>query len=715
VSLETSSTALGTTGRDRDSIEAEQTRLAEFVDRFDRDLPPGGVVGSALAEGRVARGGVDREGVIGIDGGALRIEPLIKPGWGRSGIAYGPYPRTPGLAFHALILNGHNISRSEPLPDDFRMRLERWLLGPETHSARERLRQWWASPRKRLMLRRLRQWFRSGTGLLSWPWLEENLAVGWFSEEAPVYPLRRGNNLAVHAVVTDGGELWARVGLQSAPTLSGLQNLPFHYAVVLRERGAAYYVAAVTDVPGIPRFPAMRLVAIDPFDAEPRLYAGVHQSVLGEIGFRAETRVYSTEVALLREASAWFGTACGADRLTGHGLIAGSSAEVGGVWTGTGRLTRTPVGAVGDGEGEHRALMFPPNPVGVIHMLVDCAAGPVDAVTLLWRAVDASNHWRLDIGSDYAELACVEAGRLHRHARVTGRLLPPATMSSIQLFDDGESMRLLVNGRPIYSALHDLRLRDAAGCGMGVRAATGVALRAFEAHPREVELPGLSRVDGPSFAAGVEVVVRDDFRGAPGDLAGHVTSLGGQAWSRDIGRGHFDLTGRGSARVRATASEPCPGRTAYMIEWPSPALADLEVTITPAGISRGTREKGRSGLILWQDPDNYITVTAFVEDWPAMSIAAFFRLDGFEELFDAVWSNVGTRLHWGEPHRFRVTFDGCEIAAYINGEPVLYRSLGDVYPGARRLAIRRAGLVANWEWGNDTGSSFADFVGRAGR
>ena len=152
-----------------------------------------------------------------------------------------------------------------------------------------------------------------------------------------------------------------------------------------------------------------------------------------------------------------------------------------------------------------------------------------------------------------------------------------------------------------------------------------------------------------------------------------------------------------------------------MIEWPSPALADLEVTITPAGISRGTREKGRSGLILWQDPDNYITVTAFVEDWPAMSIAAFFRLDGFEELFDAVWSNVGTRLHWGEPHRFRVTFDGCEIAAYINGEPVLYRSLGDVYPGARRLAIRRAGLVANWEWGNDTGSSFADFVGRAGR
>jgi hypothetical protein len=713
--VETSSASPGAITRDRVRDEADVQTFAEFVDRFDDDVPSGAVLGSTVPRGRVVRRGVDREGVMGIDAGALRIQPLVKPGWGRSGLAYGPYPRTSGLAFHALVLNGHNISRSEPLPDEFRMRLERWLRGPETHSARERLRQWWASPRKGLMLRRLRQWFRSGAGVLSWPWIEESLAVGWFGEEAPVHPLRKGSNLAVHAVVTDGGELWTRVGLQAAPTLGGLQNLPFHYAVVLRERGAAYYVAAPTDVPGIPRYPSMRLVAIDPFDAEPELYAGVHQSVLGEIGFRAQTRVYGTQVVQLRQHSAWFGSASGADRLTGTGPVAGSQAEVGGVWKGSSGLVRTQAGAVGDGGGERVALLHMAKPAGVVHLLVDCPAGRVDGISLIWRARDPDHHWRLEIGSDYAELAFVEAGVAQRHARIAGRLLPPSTTSSIQVSDDGEYLRVLVNGRPVYGALRDARQRDAAGVGFGLDGASGVVVRAFEAHPREIDLSGLARFDGPTFPMGDEVIVRDDFSGPPGELAGHVTSLGSLAWTRAIGRGSFDLTGDGSARVRASAAEPCPGRTAYMIDWPHPTFADLEVTITPAGLSRGTREKGRSGLILWQDPDNYITISAFVEDWPAMSIAAFFRIDGFEELFDAVWSNVGTRLHWGEPHRFRVTFDGSELAAYINGEPVLYRALGDVYPGTPRLGVRRAGLVANWEWGNDTGSSFADFVGRSRR
>lgn len=715
MSADTSPVASASRARDGPRSDHEREGLAEFVDRFDADVPSGALVGTTVTGSRVVRRGVDREGVIGVDGGALRIRPLVKPGWGRSGVAYGPYPRTSGLAFHVLILNGHNLSRSEPLPDDFRMRLERWLRGPETHSAADRLRQWWTSPRKHLMLRRLRQWFRSGTGLLSWPWLEENLAVGWFVDEAPVHPLRKGNNLAVHSVVTDGGELWTRIGLQAAPTLGGLQNLPFHYAVVLRERGAAYYVAAVADVPGIPRFPAMRLIAIDPFDAEPRLYAGVHQSVLGEIGFRAETRVYGTEITKLPEASAWFGTAHGADRLIGNGQVVGSHAELGGVWTGHGGLMRTPHGAVGSGDGEHLAILSLSKPAGFIHVLIDCPAAQVEGVYLIWRALDANNHWRLEVGSAYAELALIEAGQAHRHARVAGRFLPPSSTSSVQLSDDGEYLRVLINGRQVYGVLRDHRLCDGTGAGIGVRGSNGVVIRAFEGHPREVELQGLARVDGPSFAEGDEVILRDDFGGAAGDLAGHVTSLGGSVWSRDIGRGHFDLTGRGSARVRASAAEPCPGRTAYMLEWPRPEFADLEVTITPAGVSRGTREKGRSGLILWQDPDNYITISAFVEDWPAMSTAAFFRLDGFEELFDAVWTNVGTRLHWGEPHRFRVTFDGTELAAYINGEPVLYRALGDVYPGVSPLAIHRVGLVANWEWGNDTGSSFADFVGRSRR
>ncbi len=117
-------------------------------------------------------------------------------------------------------------------------------------------------------------------------------------------------------------------------------------------------------------------------------------------------------------------------------------------------------------------------------------------------------------------------------------------------------------------------------------------------------------------------------------------------------------------------------------------------------------------MIFWQDPANYLILSAFVEDYPAMSMAAFFRKDGFEELYDAVWSNLGTRMHWGEPHEFRATFDGQEFAAYINGEPVLCRSLADVYPRCKRFEVNQVGLVSNWEWGNDTGSKFERFIGR---
>jgi len=45
---------------------------------------------------------------------------------------------------------------------------------------------------------------------------------------------------------------------------------------------------------------------------------------------------------------------------------------------------------------------------------------------------------------------------------------------------------------------------------------------------------------------------------------------------------------------------------------------------------------------------------------------------------------------------------------------VLYRAFRDIYPGFRRLHIRKVGIVANWEWGHDTGSRFLSFEARAG-
>ena len=165
-----------------------------FIERFSRDVAPGKVIGSAATDG-VIRRGIDREKVISVDGGALRIEPLIKPGWGRSGIAYGPFQREPGLAFHTLVLNGHNISRTEMLPDGFKGRLKRWVTGPEVERPGRRILQWLRSGNKHHAWRRLRQWFRSGAKLLHFPWLEENLAVGWFPAEAPTDPLRHGSGL----------------------------------------------------------------------------------------------------------------------------------------------------------------------------------------------------------------------------------------------------------------------------------------------------------------------------------------------------------------------------------------------------------------------------------------------------------------------------------------------------------------------------------------
>jgi hypothetical protein len=221
----------------------------------------------------------------------------------------------------------------------------------------------------------------------------------------------------------------------------------------------------------------------------------------------------------------------------------------------------------------------------------------------------------------------------------------------------------------------------------------------------------LATVDLAPTSMGTRIVLRDGFEGPSADLSEpRGPSL--PSWRREIGRGAFHLTGQGAARVVASPENPCPGRTAYTVEWPSPGFADLQVTITPPHTGRKVVDKGRAGLIFWQDPDNYITLSAFVEDRPAMSIAAFFQRDGFEELFDAVWSNVGDRMHWGVPHDFRVVFAEGRFLASIDGEPVLSRALRDVYPDWNRFEVRRVGIVANWEWGTDTGSTFQGFVAR---
>ena len=172
-------------------------------------------------------------------------------------------------------------------------------------------------------------------------------------------------------------------------------------------------------------------------------------------------------------------------------------------------------------------------------------------------------------------------------------------------------------------------------------------------------------------------------------------------------------TGPSSTR---RVDRPNPGSTAYTIDWNDPGFADVAVDITPPGTARGEGERGRAGIVLWQDDRNFLTITMWLDDtYDGASIAIFWHLDGFEEIYDAVWSMVGTRIYYGKTHQLRVVCDGMHVMTLIDDEPVLYRALNDIYPDRGELSLRRVGLAVNWEWGDDTGSRFENFVAKTRR
>jgi hypothetical protein len=237
---------------------------------------------------------------------------------------------------------------------------------------------------------------------------------------------------------------------------------------------------------------------------------------------------------------------------------------------------------------------------------------------------------------------------------------------------------------------------------------SGVRLQAFEAFPRQVPLPADLGLAAPWCEQGGQVVVADDFTGPAGELDGR--------WERSVGEGRFERTGRGAGRVAAGRDRPNPGRTAYTVAWDDPDFADIEAELTPPGGARGEGHNGRGGLIIYQDPDNYLLVNMWLDDAPhhdGSSVSMFYRCAGYERLYDAVWTNVGRRVSWGRPFTMRLASDGRQVMVWVDGEPVLYRRLRDIYPTAAPLALCRVGLAANWEWGDDTGTEFRRFVARA--
>ncbi len=185
-------------------------------DDFGQDLPPGAVLGSAAEDGSV-RGGIDAEGTLAVDDGALRIGCLAQPGWGREALSYGPVALEPNLACAVLVLNGHNASAPHDPP----------VYG--------------------LVRGRLHRLSRALLPSRRPPRLEENLAVGWSEDPGEGSRRPAGPLFFVRQEEGENATLCARICGRVAPLLPRLRDLPLLYVVVLRPESAVYYAAAAIE------------------------------------------------------------------------------------------------------------------------------------------------------------------------------------------------------------------------------------------------------------------------------------------------------------------------------------------------------------------------------------------------------------------------------------------------------------------------------------
>lgn len=668
-------------------------------------LPP-----SADAPGRRL---VDAEGIAGLDNGAVRFAPPLRQGWARAALAYGPWERRDGLTLAAYLLNGHNTAQVEPLPDSLKARFDRWLRASEQDSRVTRLRAWLRSGRVRRTLRAFRWWWSLRKEQRSVPRLDENLAVGWYTQPAPNDPVGAGAGFVMHATGGENGELWVRAGGASQAVLRAVPDVPLALVVVLRGRGALYCAGATPPGCGLPAYPWVRPLAIDAQSDEALVNGVVTPAAWGQIGFRIDTRVHAVHVAAPAGFAAWCGPAVAADRFTMDAGATGGvvQAERGGVWAlSGGGFHRGPHGLAAEGPG---VLLLHPDAadgIGLVHVLVattgDGGAG------ILARAVDADNCVRVTLLRDTCAVHELLGGVATLLAEARG--LPPASQAerALQLTLAGGHLAVAVDGSSVLEAVTTLAPREAEGVGLHASGAA-VTFRDFEAQPARLLLPPELRATPLPVPAGAEVLATDVFNGPVGPLEGTTTSSGGLVWTRRIGRGRIERTGEGAARVVATAREPNPGRTAFTVPWRSTGMADLSVTMTIPGTGPGDWHKPRGGFLFRQDDDNFLIVSLWRGDeYPGASLSSFFHFRGFEDTYDAVWSNVGRRAWYGEQVRLRVAFDGNIFLAELDGQPVLYRRLTDFYADAQPLAINEVGLVANWEWGNDTGTVFRDFCAR---
>ncbi|WP_337867451.1 hypothetical protein [Meiothermus sp.] len=617
-----------------------KTSPTEILDRFAREVLYGEVIGSASDCGAV-RLGVDAEAKISVEEGVLRFAPLDTPGWGRQGIAYGPFAHRPGLAFGVFMLNGHHNSQTYDAEPGS---LPRRLVRSQKDTA-------------------LRTPFKAHFSAQP---IRENLAVGWFDCPVPNNPLEAGQALVMRGHPKENGQLCAAKVRGLHHLLLGVQNNPIYLVSVLREKGVAFYAGSLEGSRHLPALPKLRPLSIDPYSLTAKdLYAGIHQSILGEMGHRVDTRVYGVRVAQIPEWQA-YGTAQIADPQP----QLGRKAAHGGVWQLDGPCM----------------LLRPEEAGGLFHLRLTAPA------SLIWRYRDPRNYLALELNPHEVRL------RLQYDLQQYVLAAQPYTGAAqqphwVQVLDDGQALSITLDGKPLFSErpILEHRLGNETGVGLIGQAAD------LEVHPREVTLPAVLELGLPWQVKGQQTVFAPYLNHAAEDLL--------ISWEPTLGRGKL-MPAEGGLRIETTGAE----RTVYTMPWNCTDLADLEVEILPPGQCAGQKQQSRAGVSFWQDAKHHLVVALCLDDNES-SVAAMLRFAGYEDPYDMVWSRVPDLLYHGVPLRLRVVCDGVRFQVYLDEEPVLYRALSDIYPGADRLSIRRVGLALSG-YGEDTGSVFRSWIAR---
>ena len=657
-------------------------------DRFDTSVPRGRLVGSPGHE--TPRLGADPERVLSADDGAARMAPLLTPGWGRSALSYAPIVASPGLVVVFQVLNGHHASQS------FRIRrlsrqLDSWARGSRTRPTWQRVPRMLTEARREHPIRRVRAWARHrGDDATATHW-KDNLVCGLFTSVAP----RDESEVAAGFVVTstDVGNGTLSVTWRGArlPVVPRLTNLPMVLAIMVRDGSTVF---AGSSLPGsrVGGAGDLRPLAVVHGAPDPLVRPGVLQVVSGETGFSVDTRVYDVLADVDGTYTRWDAGAVVADQLVGHGSAVGTDTG----WTRSGpTLQRGEHGLVGTGPAF--ALTDPGVEVALLRARLDeCASGGA----LVFRASGADDHCRVELDPGRWCLVARERGR---DRTLAAGPRPPSDDLCVR--DDGDGVGVLSSTELLATSAAP---RFGTAVGVGAHHTGPTHLSHFEALPARIPLRTavavrVLDVPGSNGRASDGDLLVDDFTGA-GTLDGR-RSRTGQRWERTLGHGTIEVRKDGGAVVTAA-----PDRTAYTVPW-SGTGAEIVTTIVPTG---GVKARCRAGVVFVQDDDNHLVLNLWMNTRAdgAASLSSFFVIDGYEDVYDAVWVNVGDRLQWDRPARIRVAFDGMHYTAWIDDEPVLWRSLRDVYPNAAPMPVARVGIATNWEWGLDTGSRFLDVRAR---